>query len=144
MRKLAIALLLVVPLAGCAKKSDKKKEEPAKVSADESAKQAKDAKDKAAKEKEAELNVLVQQLKTKEDFEDQAETDVTEANLEAELAKLEGQLEAEAPEPAAPPASAGSATPLTAASGKTLPKAPPAPGAIKPAAPKPAAPPATP
>jgi hypothetical protein len=143
MRKLAIALLLVVPFAGCAKKSDKKKDETAKVSADDSAKQAKDAKEKAAKEKEAELNVLVQQLKTKEDFEDSAETEVTEENLEAELTKLEGQLEAEAPEPAGA-ASAGSATALTAAGAKPAPKVPAAPGAVKPAAPKPAAPPATP
>ncbi|HEX2732991.1 MAG TPA: hypothetical protein VHM70_15385 [Polyangiaceae bacterium] len=133
MRKLAIAMLVLMPLA-CAKKTEHKKEDnTAKVSAEDTAKKEKEAKDKAAKEKEAELAGLVEQLKTKEDFEDQSEVDISNDNLEAELAKLEGQLDVEAPEPAtsaAPVASTLNAASVKAAPAKSgAPKPSPAPKA---------------
>jgi hypothetical protein len=134
MRTFAIAMLVVLA-AACAKKEPEKKEDAPKVSAEDTAKEAKEAKEKAAKAKEVELAALVQQIKTKEDFEDSAQTEITEENLEAELTKLEQQLDVEAPE--VPGASANAA-----ASGPgsllrpALPKPVKAPEAIKPAVPK--------
>jgi hypothetical protein len=98
MRTLSIALMLALA-SSCAKKKEEPKEEP-KVSAEEAAKEAKEAKEKAAKAKEEEIAALVKEIKTKEDFEEQASTEITEENLEAELAKLEQQLDVEAPDTA--------------------------------------------
>lgn len=98
MRTLSIALMLALA-SSCAKKKEEPKEEP-KVSAEEAAKDAKEAKEKAAKAKEEEIAALVKEIKTKEDFEEQASTEITEENLEAELAKLEQQLDVEAPDTA--------------------------------------------
>lgn len=92
MRKLSFAMLALLLSASCAKKKETEKEEP-KVSAEDSEKQKNEDKAQAAQQKEQQIEALAKDLQTKEDFEEAAEKEITEENLEAELAKLEAELD---------------------------------------------------
>ncbi len=122
MHKFSIAMLALALTASCAKKQEAPKEEE-KVSAEEAAKDAKDAKEKAAKAKEAEIAALAEELQTKEDFEEAAEGEINDENLEAELAKLEAEIDPSAEEAAGKTAE----TPKPAVGAQAAPKKPAAP-----------------
>lgn len=94
------ALILVVGslFAGC--KSDEKKDVPEapKTEAKADAKSA-----KTSDISDQELKKLSDSMKTEEDFEEQVDEEITTENLEAELTKLETEIEAASGEaPSAP------------------------------------------
>lgn len=84
---LALGLMLV---SACKKKEDAPKEEPAQAEV------SSPAQDKTPEQKlQEEVEELAKQLDMPEDYVSQAESEINEENLEAELAKLEKDLEAE-------------------------------------------------
>lgn len=105
----SLLALSVLCAGGCAKKKDK---EEAKQEEAPAAATSQSPAEKRAQEQKV-VEALAASVQTQEDFEEQAETDITDQNVEAELAKLEAEIKAD-PE-GAPPAASASEAPAASA-----------------------------